>query len=317
MRNVEGSAPRRMDAAAFVVVNWNQSDLTSRCVRALMDDGAPPERIVIVDNGSHDDSVEHLAANHPSSVHVALPENVGYARAANEGARTLPSEVYAFVNNDAFVHRPGSTALLVETATTDHIGVAVPRLLNEDLSLQRSVVPLTSPANALVRATGLSRFIPNHWQPDWSTHWDHTYSRDIQCVAGAVMVVRGELWDQVGGFTSKTAMYGDELHLFWRARELGWRARFVAEAEFVHLGNASASQQWTSTDRAEAMGTAEAVALRHLMPPNRARLTVAFIAAGLIARLPVFAALRNRPAVAGIRAYLRGQWRGLSADVTT
>jgi GT2 family glycosyltransferase len=317
MRSVEGRAPSGgMDAAAFVVVNWNQPDLTSRCVESLVDDGAPPDRIVIVDNGSHDDSTKRLVANHPSSVHVALRANVGFAQAANEGARALRGDMYAFVNNDAFVHRPGSTALLLETATTDRIGIAVPRLLNEDLTLQRSVVPLTSPANALVRATGLSRFIPNRWQPDWSTHWDHGYSRDIQCVAGAVMVVRGELWEQVGGFTSKTAMYGDELHLFWHARELGWRARFVAEAEFVHLGNASASQQWTSTDRAEAMGTAEVIALRHLMPPNRARLTVAFIAAGLLARLPVFAALRNRTAVAGIRAYVRGQWRGLSADVT-
>jgi N-acetylglucosaminyl-diphospho-decaprenol L-rhamnosyltransferase len=316
MRNVEGSAPRgRMDAAAFVVVNWNLPDMTSRCVRALVDDGVPPERIVIVDNGSTNDSVERLAERHPDSVHVALQKNVGHARAANKGARTLPSEAYAFVNNDAFVHRAGSTALLLDTVSTDRIGIAVPRLLNDDLSLQPSVVPLTSPSNALARATGLSRFIPNRWQPEWSTYWDHSHSRDIQCVAGAVMMVRGELWDQVGGFTSKTTMYGDELHLFWRARELGWRARFVAEAEFVHLGNASASQQWTSTERAEALGTAEAVALRHLMSPGRARLTVAFTSAGLIARLPVFAAMRNRAAVARIRAYIRGQWRGLSADV--
>jgi GT2 family glycosyltransferase len=317
MRNVEGSAPRSgVDAAAFVIVNWKLPEMTTRCVRALVDDGVPSERIVIVDNGSKGDSVEHLAANHPSSVLVTLPENVGYARAANEGVRALPSEVYGFVNNDAFVHRAGSTALLVETAMTDRIGIAVPRLLNEDLSLQPSVVPLTSPSNALVRATGLSRFIPNRWQPEWSTHWDHSHSRDIQCVTGAVMVVRGELWERIGGFTSKTVMYGDELHLFWRARELGWRARFVAEAEFVHLGNASASQQWNSTGRAEALGAAEAVALRQLMSPNRARLTVALTAAGLIARLPVFAAMRNRAAVAGIRAYIRGQRRGLSADAS-
>lgn len=304
-----------MDAAAFIVVNWNLADMTTRCVRALIDDGVPSERIVVVDNGSKDDSIERLTESCPGCVRVELPENVGYARAANEGARALPAETYAFVNNDAFVHRAGSTALLVETASNDRIGIAVPRLLNEDLSLQPSVVPLTSPANALVRATGLSRFIPNRWQPNWSTHWDHGRSQDIQCVAGAVLVVRGDLWKQVGGFTSKTPMYGDELHLFWHAREFGWRARFVAEAEFVHLGNASASQQWTSANRAEAMGTAEAVALRHLMSPNRARLTIAFTAAGLIARLAVFAAVRNRAAAAGIRAYIRGQWRGLSADV--
>ena len=310
-----GAASKRgLETAAFVVVNWRLPALTTRCVDSLVADGVPPARIVVVDDGSGDGSAERLAAAHPESVHVPLETNVGYGKAANAGARALPSEVYAFVNNDAYVHRPGSTARLVQTVTRDGVGLAVPRLLNEDLSLQPSVVPLTSPANALVRATGLSRLIPNRWQPDWSTHWDHSHSRDIQCVTGAVVAVRGELWEAVGGFASKTAMYAEELHLFWRARELGWRARFVADAEFVHLGNTSAAMLWSSVGRAEAMGTAEALALRELMSPARARLTIAFIAAGLVARVPVFAAMRGLDAARGIRAYLRGQRNALRVE---
>lgn len=303
-------------SAAFVVVNWNLAEMTASCVSSLVDDGVPPERIVVVDNGSSDDSVRRLTEAHPRCVHVPLERNVGYAKAANEGARALPSETYVFVNNDAFVHTPRSTALLVDEVSRDRVGFAVPRLLNEDLSLQPSVVPITSPANALVRATGLSRFIPNRWQPRWSTHWDHSNSRDIECAAGAVMAVRGELWDAAGGFASRTAMFGDELHLCWTARELGWRVRFVAEAEFVHLGKASTSLQWTSAERAEALGTAETVALRALMPPIRARLTVAFISLGLIARMLVFTALRNRAAVTAIRAYRRGQRSGLRTETS-
>ena len=66
-------------------------------------DGARLERIVIVDNGSTDDSVERLRGTFPSCPFVALEENIGYARAANAGADALEGEHYLIMNNDAFV----------------------------------------------------------------------------------------------------------------------------------------------------------------------------------------------------------------------
>ena len=162
-------------AASIVVINWNLAEMTIRCVREIAADGFPEERIAVVDNGSSDDSVDRLRAELPACLHVVLPDNVGYARAANAGARELPGDVYLVINNDAFVHRPGSIARLIQTARMDRIGIVVPRVLNKDLTLQRTVIPITTAANALVRATGLSRFIPNRWQPEWSTYWDHSH----------------------------------------------------------------------------------------------------------------------------------------------
>ena len=60
-------------------------------------------------------------------------------------------------------------------------------------------------------------------------------------------------------------MYAEDHDLFRRAEELGWRAQFVADAEFVHLGGASSAQRWSDPARAERVARAEAaMGPRHL-----------------------------------------------------
>src|SRR5581483_7135984 len=120
---------------------------------------------------------------------VRVAENAGFAKANNIGAGALPGTAYLLVNNDA-VPRPGAVEALVAALERPEVGIVVPRLLNADLSLQRSVVPFTTPLPALVRASGLSRFLPDRRQPDLSTHWSHDRSREVQAATGAVMLVR-------------------------------------------------------------------------------------------------------------------------------
>src|SRR6202007_694727 len=106
------------------------------------------------------------------------------------------------------------------------VGIAVPRLLNEDLTLQPNVMPLSRPLPELVRASGLSGLVPNRFQPSLGTHWDHARSREIQPAIGPVLLVRAEAWHKLGGFDEQRFMYAEDLDLFWRAARLGWRSRF-------------------------------------------------------------------------------------------
>jgi N-acetylglucosaminyl-diphospho-decaprenol L-rhamnosyltransferase len=296
-----------LDSLTVVVANWKTPDYTIRSVRALLDDGVPAARIVVVDNGSADGSHERFREEIPGCVLVRLEENIGFARASNLGARALTAESYLFVNSDAFVHRPGSVRRLLRALDDPRVGIAVPRLLNVDLSLQRNVVPAMRPGAALVRASGLSRLIPNRWQPSWSTHWDHASSREIQAADGAVLLVRGETWRELQGFLERRLMYMEDLDLSWRARRLGWRVWFVHDAEFVHVGRGATV--WDSPRRAELIGLAEGEWIRGSMSAPAARATLAFINAGLVARILVFGALRNRDATAAFRGSLRGYRR--------
>ena len=306
-----------LDRLTVVVLNWETPDLTLRCVRALCDDGVPPGRIVVVDNGSKDGSAERFEAELPNCVVLALPENIGYARAANAGARRLGGDAYLVMNNDAFVHRPGSVRALVAALEDPSVGLVVPRLRNEDLTLQPTVRPLLTPAVALLRAAGLGRLVPNRWQPLWSHHWDHAESRAIDAADGAVYLVRAETWDQLGGYNEARRMYGEDSDLCWRTRKLGWRIWFCGDAEFVHLGNATGSRRWTDPQRATMIGNEEARLLREQLSPLGAAVSIRATSLYLAWRGVAYRLVGDRDAAAGVRAEraaylagLRGRLRG-------
>jgi N-acetylglucosaminyl-diphospho-decaprenol L-rhamnosyltransferase len=295
-----------VDTLTAVVTNWGTPDLTIRSARALITDGVPAERVVVVDNGSEDNSHARFQTELAGCRLVRLERNVGYGGACNIGAARLPGETYLLVNNDAFVHAPGSVGVMLGCLDDEEVGIVAPLILNEDLTLQPSVVPTNSPGVALVRASGLSRLVPNRFQPAWSTHWDHASSREIQAINGAALLVRGAVWEELGGFDERIYMYAEDLDLCWRARRRGWKVWFTPRAVFVHLGSFSSAQRWSSPQRAEMMGRAEAAMIHRHMSRLAAWLTVGFISAGLAARWVFFTITRRRDAAATLRRGLRG-----------
>ena len=289
-----------------IVLNWRTPDLTERAARALIGDGVAPERIVIVENGSDDGSAEQLQRALPGCRVLALESNAGFARASNLGAANLPADAYLLVNSDAFVGRPGSVAKLRSALDDPAVGLAVPKLLNEDRTLQPSVVPFSTPLSELVRASGLSRFAPDRLQPRLGTHWDHAQAAPIQAAQGAVVMVRGSAWDQLGGFDESSFMYAEDLDLFRRAAALGWKAQFIPDAEFVHLGGASATRRWGEAQRANRVARAEAAVVRRHLGRVRGPLTVGLMALGCGAR-SLYRLLRgDRDAAREQAAWARG-----------
>jgi GT2 family glycosyltransferase len=275
-------------------------------VKALQEDGVPADRIVVVENGPTEENWSSVTSALPGCVLVRVQQNLGFARANNIGARVLPGQAYLLVNNDAFVHRPGSVSALLAALARSDIGIAVPRLLNADLSLQPSVAPLTTPLPALVRASGLSRLAPDRWQPRLSTHWSHSSSREVEAATGPVMLVDGAVWDALGGLSETSFMYAEDLDLCWRAQKRGWKTWFVGEAEFVHLGGTSSDRRWNTQERAERVGRAEAEMVRTHLGPLRAGAALGTMRLGLGARVGYFTLARNEQAAASCRGSLAG-----------
>lgn len=305
-----------LDRLTIVVLNYGTPDMTIRCVRALLDDGVSAERIVIVDNGSGDDSADRFENELPECVTLRQDENVGYGRAANAGAARLPAEAYLVMNNDAFVHTSGSVERLVAALDDPTVGLAVPKLLDEDLTLQPSVRPLQTPAVAALQATGLGRVVPNRWQPRLSHHWDHGSSREISSANGAIILARKEAWYQLGGYNPARRMYGEDSDLFWRARKRGWRVWYVAGSQFVHLGNATGSRHWANPQRAAMIGREEARLLFEQLSRPSAVFSVGAVCLYLTWRRALFLARGDREAAEAMRAersaYLAGARASLS-----
>jgi GT2 family glycosyltransferase len=279
-------------------------------VEALVADGVPADRIVVVENGPTSHNWSQIRDRLAGSVLVRVESNVGFGRASNIGAHTLPGAAYLFVNNDAYVNRSGSVPALLASLRDGRVGIVVPKILNPDLSLQPTVVPFTTPFPALVRASGLSRFVPDRWQPRLSTHWSHGWSREIEAATGAVMLVDERAWARLGGFRETSFMYAEDLDLCWRVSEEGWTTWFCAEGEFVHMGGTSSDQRWDNRERWARIGRAEGAMIRDHLKPGEAGLTLAIIRAGLAARVAWFRLMGRRTAAAGYRGFLEGLSRG-------
>ncbi len=286
-RSKNGASPPRRTGtgAGAVIVNWNTPSLTLRCVESLLAEGLQPHQIVIVDNGSTDDSTEQFTRGRPDVRVLRSSNNLGFARASNAGAAELEgAQTLLFVNSDAAVHRPGSIAALERALLRPGVGIAVPRLLNEDLTLQRSVVPFRTPWPAFLQTTRLDLLVPNSKQPRWGMYWDHGDSREVWSVTGAVLAVRRKTWAALGGFHEGAHLFAEDHDLCWRAHRIGWKTWFEGDAEFVHTGGASTSIVFCSASRAHAVARAEAALVRRQLGPFRAALTLRLFQLGFALR---------------------------------
>jgi len=289
-----------------VVVNWETPDYTVRAVRAVLDDGLHPEQVVIVDNGSKDGSHDRISEALPGCLLLRLEENVGYARAANMGARARTADSYLLINNDAFVHRAGSLPAMTRGLEDPSVGIVSARVLRNDLTLQPIVTAFQTPGVAFVRASGLSRWIPNRWQPEWGTYWDQQSAREVQAVSTVAVLVRAETWEQLGGFDERMYFYGEDIDICVRARKAGWKVWFTPDAEFLHVGGGSTSTRWSNLSRCEQIGRSEAMMMRRNLRPFAAYVSLTFISLGLAARYVVFRVGGRRDAANAMRATLRG-----------
>jgi hypothetical protein len=219
---------------ALLFLNWRTPALTVDAVRSAQRT-APPDcalRLLVIDNGSGDDSVPVLRRELPDADVIALPENVGFARAMNAGLARV-SERYAFLLNSDILFRPGAiAALLAALRAWPDAALACPRLLFPDGREQRAVV--TEPA---VVWELLNRSLPRHFL---------SVSRDrvsaVPSVVGPCMALDLERVRPLGLFDERFFFFFEETDLCRRLRRAGRQVLYVPGAEVVHLQGESANR---------------------------------------------------------------------------
>jgi N-acetylglucosaminyl-diphospho-decaprenol L-rhamnosyltransferase len=229
---------------AAVVINFNDGDLLVQCVRSVLDEtSAGAADLVVVDNGSTDDSVVALRTAVSDARIVDAPGNVGYARAANLGIAATDAPVVAVVNADVEL-KPGVAAAMLAALDADaRLGAVGPRILNLDGSVYPSARTDPSLFVALAHAAFGLVWRTNPWTRRYrQLDVDPTVRRDVDWVSGAALWLRREALDDIGGWDERYFMYMEDFDLCLRLRRAGWRIEFQPSGEVVHVQGASTSQ---------------------------------------------------------------------------
>jgi hypothetical protein len=231
-----------MDLAA-VIVNYRSREPLLTCLRTLTADLAgTAAEIVVVDNSPGDGAAEAVAAGYPAVRWLPNRENVGFARAVNQGIAATSAPFVLLLNPDCEV-RPGAVrGLLARLGEDPRTGIAAPRIVNPDGSLEYSARSYPDHLTFLFnRYSLLTRLFPgNRWSRRYLlTDWDHDTPRAVDWVSGACMCVRRRAIDEVGPMDEAFFMFNEDVDWCRRMNLAGWKVTYVPEAVVVHHIGAS------------------------------------------------------------------------------
>lgn len=217
---MSGEAP----VMSVIVVNYNGRRWLDGCLAALeAQRGAPAFEVLVVDNGSTDGSAERTGAG--ARVYLAR-QNLGFAGGNNAGARLAHGAILAFLNNDT-VPAPDWLACL-HKAFVDRPDYS---LITSRILFLHDPSTVDSAGDGYLRAGGAFK---------------HGYgaaaslqqgSREVFGACGAAFAIHRDLFLQLGGFDESFFMVYEDVDLSYRARLMGHRCWYAAEATVLHAGS--------------------------------------------------------------------------------
>lgn len=230
-----------------IIVSYNTRDLTLKAIETLLSNaGNVAMRIVVWDNASHDGSADAVAARFPEMELVRSEENVGFAKANNAIAASATTEWLLLLNPDTETHPNAVENILNFGKSHPKAGIVGGRTVFPDGSLNiASCWNTMSVWSLFCSATGLAKILSNTqlFNPEGIGGWKRDSIRHVDVVVGCFLLIRTELWRQLGGFSPRYFMYGEEHDLCLRAKRLGYRPMITPDAQIMHLVGASSSKR--------------------------------------------------------------------------
>jgi GT2 family glycosyltransferase len=227
---------------SIIIVNWDSIDFTRECLASIGTNVRGLEyEVIVVDNASRDDIGVLCSEMLPSLKLVRSCENLGFAGANNLGVEHSCGEKLLFLNPDTLVLEDAVQKLVSALDSDPELGVVGCRLLNRDYSLQASCVqPFPTIMNQLLTLD----WIQKQW-PRWSllgirSLFDNPDGLSgVEVVSGACLMVRRDIFERLGGFSTDYFLYAEEADLCRRIPSAGWKVCHVGNAQVVHFGGES------------------------------------------------------------------------------
>jgi GT2 family glycosyltransferase len=229
---------------SIVIVNWNTKDLLRDCLESIIAHTSKIEyEIIVVDNGSADNSAEMVKKDFPLVNVITNTDNLGFARANNIGIKVSKGRYICLMNSDITILDDCLGRLVTFMDSSPGVGMAGPKILNTDLTIQHSCRHFPSIWNNLCQSLGLNHLFPKSaFFSDWiMNYWNHDSTRSIDALSGCFLIIRREALEEVGLLDEEFFIYGEDLDWCRRMRNAKWDIVFYHGAEAIHLGGASSA----------------------------------------------------------------------------
>jgi len=202
--------------------------------------------VIVVDNGSSDDTVPMLVRDFPEVVLFRHETNTGFTRPMNQALRAAQGDYLLSLNPDTLLKEDVFGSQVAYLRAHPEVGISIPKVLNEDGSFQRQC--RRGEATAL-EAFGyhlrLGKLFPknkvlNGYLQSWLPEDEIA---EVKAVSGSCMFITRACYDAVGDFDEKIFAYQEDSDYCFRAREKGFKVMYVPVSKIIHFGGQGGSKE--------------------------------------------------------------------------
>ena len=239
---------------SVIIVNYNVKYFLQQALISLQKalQGIDSEYFV-VDNNSSDGSAEFIRENFPWVKIIDNKENLGFGRANNQALKLAKGKFLLIINPDVVVGEKSIKTLIEFLNANPKIGAIGPKIVDREGKFELgSRRGFPTPFAAFSKIIGLAALFP---KSRYFAKYNLTYiDPDVECevdsLSGAIMLIRREVYEQVGGFDEDFFMYGEDLDFCYRIKSAGWKIYYLPFAEIIHYKGESTLRSDINTRKA-------------------------------------------------------------------
>ena len=228
---------------SFVILNFNSSLLTKKCIASIQEFMTDDNyEIIVVDNGSRPEEFALLDGLESESCHIVrMDVNTGFGTGNMIGASHAQGDYLCFLNSDVFLVEDCVTPLCRYLDSHPDVGCITPVQQKADGRRSRSFRHDTGIWHELVGDSIRERLFPKKYPPRDSILKKSTEPVSVMQINGSFMLFPAKKFWAIGGFDTSIFIYYEEYDLAKRLQMKGWKRMVHPQYTFLHVHDASTS----------------------------------------------------------------------------
>lgn len=238
---------------SVIILNYNVRYFLEQCILSVQEAirGLEAE-IIVVDNNSPDDSCQMIKERFPEVILIENKENVGFPKGNNIGVERAKGEYICILNPDTVVAEDTFEKILAFARTKTDLGIIGCKLIDGTGNfLRESKRGIPSPWVAFTKISGLYKIAPssNVFGRYYAGHLTENQTGKVAVLVGAFMVLKRELYKEVGGFDERYFMYGEDIDFSFSVLKKGLSNYYFHETSIIHYKGESTVKDGTYMKR--------------------------------------------------------------------
>jgi len=229
-KTLDGDIMEKIPEVFVIILNWNETEDTIKCINSFLHLEYLNYDLIVIDNGSTDDSVRRIKERFPQIKLIETNKNLGYAGGNNVGIKYAMDNKAGYVlivNNDTELVNPYFVQEMVKKMEEDSsIGIMGPRVLNLGGQVQDTIL-FTPRLLGCIKESFDLRFETKKLK-------DYNMLQRVEAVSGVCWLIKRRVIEEIGLLDEDYFMYAEEQEYCYRAKKTRWKIMYFPVESIVH-----------------------------------------------------------------------------------